>query len=84
MVSRPPCVSGKHGLDQGERRGAGGDRTLLRERGGEIPERGMPRLRSDNGSCYMSQGFRWAPAEHGLGHQWIKPHCPEENGITER
>ena len=22
--------------------------------------------------------------EHGLGHQRIKPHCPEENGLIER
>ena len=23
-------------------------------------------------------------AEHGLAHQRIKPHCPEENGLMER
>lgn len=55
---------------------------LLREQ--EIPSGGMPRLRSDNGSCYISREFRGVLDEHGLGHQRIKPHCPEENGIMER
>lgn len=57
---------------------------LLKERGGEIPSQGMPRLRSDNGSCYVSREFRGVLDEHHLGHQRIKPHCPEENGIIER
>jgi transposase InsO family protein len=58
--------------------------TFLEEREGEIPPQGMPRLRSDNGSCYISREFRGVLDEHGLGHQRIKPHCPEENGIIER
>jgi transposase InsO family protein len=57
---------------------------LLKERGGEIPARGMPRLRSDNGSCYISREFRGVLDEHGLHHNRIKPHCPEENGVVER
>jgi putative transposase len=57
---------------------------LLREKRGEIPLGGMPRVRSDNGSCYISREFRGVLNEHGLGHQRIKPHCPEENGIIER
>jgi len=57
---------------------------LLWERGGEIPSGGMPRMRSDNGSCYVSREFRGVLDEHHLGHQRIKPHCPEENGIVER
>ena len=57
---------------------------LLKERGGELPPQGMPRLRSDNGSCYISREFRGVLDEHHLGHQRIKPHCPEENGIIER
>ena len=57
---------------------------LLREKAGEIPTGGMPRVRSDNGSCYISREFRGVLDEHGLGHQRIKPHCPEENGIIER
>ena len=57
---------------------------LLREKRGEIPPGGMPRVRSDNGSCYISREFRGVLDEHGLGHQRIKPHCPEENGIIER
>jgi putative transposase len=57
---------------------------FLRERGAEIPPGGMPRVRSDNGSCYISREFRGVLDEHRLGHQRIKPHCPEENGIIER
>lgn len=57
---------------------------LLREQGGEIPALGMPRLRSDNGSCYISREFRGVLDEHGLRHNRIKPHCPEENGVVER
>lgn len=57
---------------------------LLNERGGEIPAGGMPRMRSDNGSCYISREFRGVLDEHHLGHQRIKPHCPEENGVIER
>lgn len=57
---------------------------LLRERKGEIPAQGMPRLRSDNGSCYISREFRGVLDEHGLHHNRIKPHCPEENGVVER
>ncbi|MBA3484262.1 MAG: IS3 family transposase [Pirellulales bacterium] len=57
---------------------------LLREKGGEIPSHGMPRMRSDNGSCYVSREFRGVLDEYQLGHQRIKPHCPEENGVIER
>ena len=58
--------------------------AFLRERGGEIPAQGMPRLRSDNGSCYISREFRGVLDEHGLHHNRIQPHCPEENGVIER
>ena len=57
---------------------------FLQEKGGEIPEQGMPQMRSDNGSCYISREFRDVLDEHGLCHNRIKPHCPEENGIMER
>ena len=57
---------------------------FLQERGGEIPVEGMPEIRSDNGSCYISRDFRTVLDEHGLSHNTIKPHCPEENGIMER
>jgi putative transposase len=57
---------------------------LLRDKGGEAPEGGMPRLRSDNGSCYVSREFRGVLDEHGLHHNRIRPHCPEENGVVER
>lgn len=57
---------------------------FLRERGGEIPKDGMPEVRSDNGSCYVSRDFRGVLDENGFSHQLIRPHCPEENGIMER
>ena len=43
-----------------------------------------PLIRSANGSGYVSQEFRVVLKENGLGHQRIKPHCPEENGLMER
>ena len=57
--------------------------TLPRSQEDGKPEE-KPELRSDNGSCYISQEFRGVLAEHGLTHQRILPHCPEENGIMER
>ena len=44
----------------------------------------VPEIRSDNGSCYISQEFRQVLKENGLSHQRIRPHCPEENGLLER
>jgi hypothetical protein len=32
----------------------------------------------------LDRGVRAVLDEHHLGHQRIKPHCPEENGIIER
>ena len=43
-----------------------------------------PQIRSDNGSCYISREFKSVLTEHGLAHQRIRPHCPEENGLVER
>lgn len=43
-----------------------------------------PVIRSDNGSCYVSQEFRLVLKENGLTHHRITPHCPEENGLIER
>lgn len=43
-----------------------------------------PQIRSDNGSCYISREFKSVLSEHGLTHQRIRPHCPEENGLVER
>lgn len=57
---------------------------LLKEKKGSLGNEEMPRLRSDNGSCYISREFRGVLDEHQLGHQRIKPHCPEENGVIER
>jgi transposase InsO family protein len=41
-------------------------------------------IRSDNGSGYISKEFRMGLKEDGLTHRRIQPHCPEENGLTER
>lgn len=43
-----------------------------------------PKIRSDNGSGYVSREFKVVLEENGLNHQRIKPHCPEENGVVER
>lgn len=42
-----------------------------------------PKIRSDNGSCYIAKEFRVVLQENGLGHHRIQPHCPEENGLME-
>jgi transposase InsO family protein len=57
---------------------------LLLERDGEIPPGGMPEIRTDNGSCYVSRDFRSVVDAHDMSQLKIKPHCPEENGIMER
>ncbi len=43
-----------------------------------------PSIRSNNGSCYISNEFRVVLQENGLGRHRIQPHCPEENGLIER
>lgn len=55
---------------------------LPRTLDGKIAE--SPEIRSDNGSCFISREFKSVLTEHGLAHQRIKPHCPEENGLVER
>ncbi len=57
---------------------------LLKEWQGEVPAEGMPEIRTDNGSCYISKDFRLVLDEHGMSQLKIKPHCPEENGVMER
>ena len=56
--------------------------TLSRNESGELAVK--PEIRSDNGSGYVSREFGGVLDEHGLSHQRIKPHCPEENGLIER
>jgi transposase InsO family protein len=56
--------------------------TLEKKSSGKLAFK--PTIRSDNGSGYISGDFVGLLAHHGLTHQRIKPHCPEENGITER
>jgi transposase InsO family protein len=43
-----------------------------------------PEIRSDNGSGYISKGFRLVLKENGLKHRRIQPQCPEENGLMKR
>ncbi len=56
--------------------------TLPRDRNGKVQV--QPEIRSDNGSGYISREFGEVLAYHQLAHRRIQPHCPEENGITER
>ncbi len=55
---------------------------LPRNEQGEFAVR--PKIRSDNGSGYISRDFHGLLDYHGLTHHRITPHCPEENGIMER
>lgn len=56
--------------------------TLPRASDGTIEN--PPKIRTDNGSGYVSGEFKNLLSHHGLTHQRIKPHCPEENGLIER
>src|SRR5690606_12282729 len=56
--------------------------TLPRDEQGGIAVR--PKIRSDNGSGFISREFHSLLEFHGLTHHRIAPHCPEENGIMER
>ncbi len=56
--------------------------TLPKDGEGAFQEK--PKIRSDNGSCYISREFGAVLDEHELSHKRIKPHCPEENGLMER
>ena len=58
------------------------ERLVFSRRAEDDPR--MPEIRSDNGSCCISRDFRGVLAEHGMSHQRITPHCPEENGLIER
>ncbi len=57
---------------------------FLERKGARFRPQACRAMRTDNGSCYISREFRGVLDEHQLGHQRIKPHCPEENGIIER
>jgi transposase InsO family protein len=56
--------------------------TLPRDADGKATV--QPIIRSDNGSGYISREFGEVLDYHQLTHRRIRPHCPEENGITER
>jgi putative transposase len=49
-----------------------------------LPEGVRPVIQTDHGSGYISGDFKRVLTENGLGHQLIRPHCPEENGLIER
>jgi transposase InsO family protein len=44
----------------------------------------VSRVMTDNGSCYISDGFRKACADLGLKHIRTKPYTPKTNGKAER
>jgi transposase InsO family protein len=44
----------------------------------------VERIMTDNGSCYRSQMFRHACAQHGLRHLRTRPYTPRTNGKAER
>ena len=41
-------------------------------------------LRSDNGGEYVSQEFKAYLKAKGVHHQLTAPHCPQQNGVSER
>ena len=84
-ADRASCARAEHGWDDGERGGASGDRTVAP---------GERRRASGRRACRECAATTGVATSHGssagcwtniiLGHQRIKPHCPEENGIIER
>lgn len=43
-----------------------------------------PEIQTDNGPAFISREFKRVLSRHGLAHNRIEPHCPEQNGIVER
>jgi len=41
-------------------------------------------IQSDNGSCYISSEYKKCFAKSTMEHQFIHPHCPNENAEIER
>jgi transposase InsO family protein len=46
--------------------------------------RRIERVMTDNGSCYVSRGFRRALDRHQMRHLRTRPYRPETNGKAER
>lgn len=46
--------------------------------------RGKVRIKSDDGSAFVSADFGRVLGEHGTDHHRIWPHTPEQNGYVER
>jgi len=44
----------------------------------------IPRLQSDNGSCFVGYEFRSLMSKYDFDHSFISPGCPTENIIVER
>ena len=82
-ADRASCLGAEHGRGHGERRGPVGDRAIPPREGGEIPRRHASRADRQRELLHLA-GVPRVLDEHQLGHQRIKPHCPEENGIIER
>ena len=50
-----------------------------------ISRLGAPvRIRTDNGPCYVSQGWRLLMEEYSIIHSTSSPHHPQANGLAER
>lgn len=50
----------------------------------KLPPGKKPLIQTDYGSRYISLEFKLVLSDKGVGHQRIKPHCPQENGIIKR
>ena len=49
-----------------------------------LPKEVRPTIQSDHGSGFIAKEFAGTLAESGVGHTWIRPHTPTDNGIIER
>ena len=49
-----------------------------------LPEGVCPIIQTDGGSGFISRDFKIVLSKHGIAHQRIRPHTPEDNGIVER
>ena len=49
-----------------------------------LPPGVHPTIQSDHGSGFVAREFAGTLAESGVGHTWIRPHTPTDNGIIER
>ena len=58
--------------------------AVIKELGMIFSEFGRPQVfRSDNGSCYASQEFRFFMQNWSIEHRTSSPHYPQSNGLAE-